>query len=67
MRFLIPSMKELKAKKEKLLTLQSEQRKELSRFNQMERELQTVAANVESILRTDNTPDIRRSKNQPEL
>ena len=42
-------MKELKAEKEKLLTLQSEQRKELSGFDQMERELQTAAANVEAI------------------
>lgn len=42
-------MNELKAEKEKLLTLQSEQRKELSGFDQMERELQTAAANVEAI------------------
>ena len=35
-------MKELKAEKEKLLTLQSEQRKEFSGFAQMERELQTA-------------------------
>ena len=32
----VPSMKELKAEKEKLLTLQSEQRKEFSGFAQME-------------------------------
>lgn len=46
----VPSMKQLKAEKEKLLTLQSEQHKELSGFNQMERELQTATANVNSIL-----------------
>ena len=46
----VPSMKQLKAKKEKLLILKSEQHKELSGFNQMERELQTAAANVNSIL-----------------
>ena len=34
-------MKALKEEKEKLLTLQSEQRKELSGFDQMERELRT--------------------------
>lgn len=63
----VPSMKNLKVKKEKLLALQSEQHKELSGFDQMERELQTASANVESILRTDNTPNVRRSRNQPGL
>ena len=63
----VPSMKQLKAEKEKLLTLQSEQRKEVSGFKQIERELQTAAANVESILQTKITPNQRRSRNQPEL
>ena len=56
-------MKELKAEKEKLLTLQSEQRKEFSGFDQMERELQTAAANqfICSISILNNVPvqDIR--------
>ncbi len=60
-------MKELKAEKEKLLTLQSEQRKELSGFDQMERELQTAAANVEAILRINNTPMRNQMHKQPEL
>ena len=60
-------MKELKAEKEKLLTLQSEQRKELSGFDQMERKLQTTAANVEAILRINNTPMRNQIHKQPEL
>ena len=60
-------MKELKAEKEKLLTLQSEQRKELSGFDQMERKLQTAAANVEAILRINNTPMRNQMHKQPEL
>ena len=59
-------MKELKAEKEKLLTLQSEQRKELSGFTQMERELQTAAANVENILLSGNISHRGASRNQPE-
>ena len=58
-------MKELKAEKEKLLTLQSEQRKELSGFDQMERELQTAAANVNAILHLDTTSEKRQARNQP--
>jgi len=50
-------MKELKAEKEKLLTLQSEQQKELSGFGQIEQELQTAAANVDAILHTDTIPN----------
>ena len=60
-------MKELKAEKEKLLTLQSEQRKELSGFDQMERKLQTAAANEEAILRINNTPMRNQMHKQPEL
>jgi len=63
----VPSMKELKAEKEKLLTLQSEQRKELSGIDQMERELQTAAENVEAILRINNTPMRNQMHKQPEL
>jgi len=59
-------MKELKAEKEKLLTLQSEQRKELSWIDQMERELQTAAENVETILFSRNTSLRRSSRDQPE-
>ena len=62
----VPSMKELKAEKEKLLTLQSEQQKELSGFTQMERELQTAAANVENILLSGNISHRGASRNQPE-
>lgn len=59
-------MKELKAEKEKLLTLKSEQRKELSGIDQMERELQTAAENVETILFSRNTSLRRSSRDQPE-
>ena len=59
-------MKELKAEKEKLLPLQSEQRKELSGIDQMERELQTAAENVETILFSRNTSLRRSSRDQPE-
>ena len=59
-------MKELKAEKEKLLTLQSEQRKELSGIDQMEMELQTAAENVETILFSRNTSLRRSSRDQPE-
>ena len=59
-------MNELKAEKEKLLTLQSEQRKELSGIDQMERELQTAAENVETILFSRNTSLRRSSRDQPE-
>ena len=59
-------MKELKAEKEKLLTLQSEQRKELSGIDQMERGLQTAAENVETILFSRNTSLRRSSRDQPE-
>jgi hypothetical protein len=59
-------MKELKAEKEKLLTLQSEQRKELSGIDQMERELQTAVENVETILFSRNTSLRRSSRDQPE-
>ena len=59
-------MKELKAEKEKLLTLQSEQRKKLSGIDQMERELQTAAENVETILFSRNTSLRRSSRDQPE-
>ena len=59
-------MKELKAEKEKLLTLQSKQRKELSGIDQMERELQTAAENVETILFSRNTSLRRSSRDQPE-
>ena len=62
----VPVMKELKAEKEKLLTLQSEQRKELSGIDQMERELQTAAENVETILFSRNTSLRRSSRDQPE-
>ena len=61
----VPVMKELKAEKEKLLTLQSEQRKELSGFDQMERELQTAAANVDAILHHDTVPEKRQARRQP--
>ena len=60
-------MKELKAEKEKLLTLQSEQRKEFSGFAQMERELQTAAANVDVILHADTVPEKRQTRHQPEI
>ena len=59
-------MKELKAEKEQLLTLQSKQRKELSGIDQMERELQTAAENVETILFSRNTSLRRSSRDQPE-
>ncbi len=59
-------MKELKTEKEKLLTLQSEQQKELSGFNRMEQELQTVVANVDAILHPDTVPEKRQTRHQPE-
>ena len=59
-------MKELKAEKEKLLTLQSEQRRELSGFDQMERELQTAATNVDTILHLDTIPTRQKTKIQAE-
>ena len=61
----VPSMKQLKTEKEKLLTLQNEQRKELSGFDQMERELQTAAANVDAILHLDTVSEKRHSRHQP--
>ena len=63
----VPVMKELKAEKEKLLTLQSEQLKELSGVDQMERELQTAAANVDAILHPDTVPEKRQTRHQPEI
>lgn len=62
----VPSMKELKTEKEKLLTLQSEQRKELSGFNQMEQELQTAAANVDAILHSDTITNKQKVRTQTE-
>ena len=62
----VPVMKELKAEKEKLLTLQSEQRRELSGFDQMERELQTAATNVDTILHLDTIPTRQKAKIQAE-
>ena len=62
----VPVMKELKAEKEKLLTLQSEQRKELSGFDQMERELQTAVSNVDTILHPDTIPTRQKTKIQAE-
>ena len=61
----VPSMKQLKTEKEKMLTLQNEQRKELSGFDQMERELQTAAANVDAILHLDTVSEKRHSRHQP--
>ena len=58
-------MKELKAEKKKLLTLQSEQRKELSGIDQMERELQTAAENVDAILHLDTAPEKRQTRHHP--
>jgi len=51
--------------KEKLLTLQSEQRKELSGSDQLEREPQTAAANVNAILRPDTLPEKRQTRHRP--
>ena len=62
----VPVMKELKAEKEKLLTLQSVQRKELSGFDQMERELQTAAVNVDVILHLDTVPNKQKGRIQAE-
>ena len=45
--------------------MQSEQRKELSGFDQMERELQTAAANVDAILHLDTVSEKRHSRHQP--
>ena len=61
----VPSMKALKAEKEKLLTLQSEQRKELSGFDQMDRELQTAAANVDVIPHLGTVPEKRQIRHHP--
>lgn len=64
----VPVMKNLKSEKEKLLTLQSEQRKELSGFEQMENELQIAVSNVRTILlHTDSTLKSQIRRNQPEL
>ena len=63
---MVPVMKELKAEKEKLFTLQSEQRKELSGFDQMERELQTAVSNVDTILHPDTIPTRQKTKIQAE-
>ena len=53
-----------KAEKEKLLTLQSEQHKELTGFNQIERELQTATSNVNSILH-GNKITIQKNQSLP--
>ena len=54
------------SRKEKLLTLQSEQRRELSGFDQMERELQTAVSNVDTILHPDTIPTRQKTKIQAE-
>ena len=60
----VPSIKQLKAEKEKLLTLQSEQHKELTGFNRIERELQTATSNVNSILH-GNKITIQKNQSLP--
>ncbi len=63
----IPSMKQLKAEKEKLLTLQKEQKKELAVLGKQDRLLQTASTNVDAILHAENVPTRRKPSRQPEL
>ncbi len=63
----IPSMKQLKAEKEKLLTLQKEQKIELAALGKQDRVLQTASANVNAILHTDDFPSRKNPSRQPEL
>ena len=63
----IPSLKQLKAEKEKLLALQKEQKKELAALGKQDRVLQTASANVDAILHAENVPTRRKPSRQPEL
>ena len=63
----IPSMKLLKAEKEKLLAQQKEQRIELAALGKQNRELQTASSNVDAILHTDDLPVRRKPSRHPEL
>jgi hypothetical protein len=63
----IPSMKQLKAEKEKLLTLQKAQRKELADLGKQDRTLQTASANVAAILHTDTLSARKKPSRQQEL
>lgn len=63
----IPSIKQLKAEKEKLLALQKEQKKELAALGKQDRVLQTASANVDAILHAENVPTRRKPSRQPEL
>ena len=60
-------MKQLKAEKEKLLSLQEEQKRELAVFGKQEKVLQTASANVDAILHAENVPTRRKPSRQPEL
>ena len=63
----IPSIKQLKAEKEKLLALQKEQKKELAALGKQDRVLQTASTNVDAILHAENVPTRRKPSRQPEL
>jgi len=63
----IPSMKQLKAEKEKLLSLQSEQQKELAGLKRWRKELETASYNVDSILHSDPAVIRGKRKSQQEL
>ena len=60
-------MKQLKAEKEKLLTLQKAQRKELADLGKQDRTLQTASANVAAILHTDTLSARKKPSRQQEL
>ena len=63
----IPSMKQLKAEKEKLLSLQEEQKRELAVFGKQEKVLQTASANVYAILHPETVQVRKKQSRQQEL
>ena len=63
----IPSIKQLKAEKEKLLALQKEQKKELAALVKQEKVLQTASANVYAILHPETVQVRKKQSRQQEL
>ena len=60
-------MKQLKAEKEKLLTLQKEQKKEFAALVKQEKVLQTASANVYAILHPETVQVRKKQSRQQEL
>ena len=58
----IPSIKDLKAEKEKLSSLRERQKEEINSLRQYEKELQIAVTNVDAILGTDQS----RSREEPQ-